>query len=49
MRKAWKPYGVNVKLLGHGVQKIIKWGTKSNDYSKRVRSDSKSLLEDEEK
>ena len=28
MRKAWKPYGVNVKLLGHGVQKIIKWGTK---------------------
>ena len=49
MRKAWKPYGVNVKLLGHGVQKIIKWGTKSNDYSKKVRSDSKSLLEDEEK
>ena len=49
MRKSWKPYGVNVKLLGHSVQKIIKWGTKSNDYSKRVRSDSKSLLEDEEK
>ena len=23
MRKAWKPYGVDVKLLGHGVKKIV--------------------------
>ena len=49
MRKAWKPYGVNVKLLGHGVQKIVQWGNKKSDYSKKTRQDSKSLLEDEEK
>ena len=34
MRKAWKPYGVNVKLIGHGVKKIVEWGNKKNDYSK---------------
>ena len=49
MRKAWKPYGVNVKLIGHGVKKIVEWGNKRNDNSKRTRQDSKSLLEDEEK
>ena len=25
MRKALKPYGVNVKLIGHGVKKIFEW------------------------
>ena len=47
MRKAWKPYGVDVKLLGHGVKKIIEWGNKKNDYSKKDRRGSKSLEQDE--
>ena len=47
MRKAWKPYGVDVKLLGHGVKKIVEWGNKKNDYSKKDRRGSKSLEQDE--
>ncbi len=31
MRKAWRPYGVDVKLVGHGVRKIIEWGNRKND------------------
>ena len=23
MRKAWKPYGVDVKFLGHGINKVL--------------------------
>ena len=49
MRKSWRPYGVDIKFLGHGIKKIVEWGNKRNDNSKRTRQDSKSLLEDEEK
>ena len=23
MRKAWRPYGVDIKFLGHGIKKIV--------------------------
>jgi len=48
MRKAWKSYGVDVKMLGHGVKKIVEWGNKKNDYTKSNRRGSKSLEQDEE-
>ena len=49
MRKAWKPYGVNVKLIVLiFVKKIVEWGNKKNDYSKKDRRGSKSLEQDEE-
>jgi len=38
MKKAWKPYGVNVKLKAHSINKIIEKGTSVNngiDTSKR--------------
>ena len=31
MAKAWKPYGVDVKLVAPGVKNIIAWGRKSNE------------------
>ena len=34
MKKAWRPYGVNVKMLGKGIKKIIDWGNKSGDITK---------------
>ena len=40
---------MDIKFLGHGIKKIVEWGNKRNDNSKRTRQDSKSLLEDEEK
>ena len=29
MRKAWKPYGVDINIQAPGVRKIIMWGNKS--------------------
>ncbi len=48
MRKAWKPYGVNVKLQGRGVKKIVEWGNKKNDYTRSDRRNRKSLEQNEE-
>ena len=42
MKKAWKPYGVNVKMLGPGIKKIVEWGNKTGDITKyRVLKDDK--------
>ena len=29
MKKAWKPYGVDVDIKAPGIKKIIMWGNKS--------------------
>ena len=34
MKKAWKPYGVNVKMLGPGIKRIVEWGNKVVDEKK---------------
>jgi|ETNvirenome_2_30_1030614.scaffolds.fasta_scaffold01519_6 hypothetical protein len=34
MKKAWRPYGVDVKMLGPGIKKIVDWGNKSADITK---------------
>ena len=44
MKKAWKPYGVDVKLKAHSINKIIEKGTSVNDprpNSKRVQQNKK--------
>ena len=44
MKKAWKPYGVDVKLKAHSINKIIEKGTSINDpgrNSKRLQQDKK--------
>jgi hypothetical protein len=28
MKKAWKPYGVDVQMSAPGLKKVIDWGTK---------------------
>jgi len=45
MKKAWKPYGVDVKLKAHSINKIIEKGTSVNDprpNSKRVQQNKRS-------
>ena len=42
MRKAWKPYGVNMEIKASGLRNVLKWGTAIND-DKKVRRNSKSL------
>ena len=44
MKKAWKHYGVDVKLKAHSINKIIEKGTSINDpgrNSKRVQQDKR--------
>jgi hypothetical protein len=44
MKKAWKPYGVDVKLKAHSINKIIEKGTSVHDprpNSKRLQQDKR--------
>ena len=44
MKKAWKPFGVDVQLKAHSIKKIIEKGTSINDprpNSKRVQQDKR--------
>jgi|TARA_R100000455_G_C6159865_1_gene45586 hypothetical protein len=44
MKKAWRSYGVDVKMLGPGIKKIVEWGNKTGDITKyRVLKDDKEL------
>ena len=33
VKKAWKPYGVNIEISAPGLKNVLKWGTKSYDKS----------------
>ena len=34
MKKAWKPYGVNVEIKASGLRNVLKWGTTVHDDKK---------------
>ena len=36
MKKAWKPYGVDIQMSAPGLKRIVDWGTKKygTDHSK---------------
>ena len=38
MKRAWKPYGVDLQISAPGLKNILRWGT--NAYSKPIRQDS---------
>jgi len=43
MKKAWKPYGVDITLKAPGIKNIILWGTRNNDYTRPNRQVSQRL------
>ena len=43
MKKAWKPYGVDITLKEPGIKNIILWGTRNNDYTRPNRQVSQRL------
>tara|TARA_R110002012_G_scaffold9040_1_gene41489 strand:+ start:1016 stop:1246 length:231 start_codon:yes stop_codon:yes gene_type:complete len=43
MKKAWRSYGVNVKLKAHSINKIITQGTANADAIAKNRRNSKRL------
>ena len=47
MKKAWRPYGVNVEIKAPGLKNIIKWGTPINNDTKRNRRTSNKVEQDE--
>lgn len=46
LKKAWRPFGVDIDMSAPGLKAIINLGTKSNEYV-RPRQNSKRLLEDQ--
>ena len=47
IKKAWKPYGVDMEIKAPGLKNIIKWGTTINNDTKRNRRNSKTVEQDE--
>ena len=47
IKKAWKPYGVNLEIKAPGLKNIIKWGTTVNNESKRNRRAINQVEQDE--
>ena len=47
MKKAWRPYGVDVEIKAPGLKNIIKWGTTINNEPKRNRRTSSKMEQDE--
>ena len=47
MKKAWRPYGVDVEIKAPGLKNIIKWGTTINNEPKRNRRTSNKVEQDE--
>jgi hypothetical protein len=41
MKKAWKPYGVDMNLKASGLRNVINHGTKVHDDTRKVRRVSK--------
>ena len=46
MKKAWKPYGVNVEIKASGLRNVLKWGTTVHD-DKKTRRTRKSLQQNQ--
>ena len=47
MKKAWRPYGVDVEIKAPGIKNIIKWGTTINNEPKINRRAGNSVEQDE--
>ena len=47
MKKAWRPYGVDVEIKAPGLKNIIKWGTTIYNEPKRNRRTSNSVEQNE--
>ena len=43
VKKAWKPYGVDMHLSAPGLRSILNWGTRINDYTRPTRQVSKRV------
>ena len=42
MKKAWRPYGVNVEIKAPGLKNVLKWGTTVHDDKKNGTGHNRS-------
>ena len=40
IKKAWKPYGVNINMKASGLKNVLNYGTRVNDETRKVRRNS---------
>jgi len=43
MKKAWRPFGVSMTLKAPGIKNIIEWGTRTGEYVRPTRQNSKRI------
>ena len=48
IKKAWKPYGVDIQMSAPGLRNVLKWGTDAYVTDSKIRRTSKSLSQDKE-
>tara|TARA_S200002703_G_scaffold53634_2_gene46391 strand:- start:1048 stop:1284 length:237 start_codon:yes stop_codon:yes gene_type:complete len=48
IKKAWKPYGVDIQMSAPGLRNVLKWGTDAYVTDRKIRRTSKSLSQDKE-
>jgi hypothetical protein len=41
IKKAWKPYGVNINMKAPGLKNVLNYGTRVNDETRKARRNSK--------
>ena len=41
IKKAWKPYGVDINMKAPGLKNVLNYGSRINDDAKKVRRNSK--------
>ena len=41
IKKAWKPYGVDINMKAPGLKNVLNYGTRVNDETRKVRRNSK--------
>jgi len=41
IKKAWKPYGVNINMRAPGLKNVLNYGTRVNDETRKIRRNSK--------
>jgi len=48
IKKAWKPYGVDIQMSAPGLRNVLKWGTDAYVTDRKIRRTGKSLSQDKE-
>jgi len=43
IKKAWRPFGVNMNLKAPGIKSVIEWGNKTGDYVRPIGQNSKRV------